>query len=474
MIRSFDNKIGVIHFIGIGGIGMSGIAEVLINLGFLISGSDITENQNVLRLRNKQIKVDIGHNKKNIEDKSIIVISSAIHANNVELLEARRLRLPIVKRAEMLAELMRFKTTVAVGGTHGKTTTTSLIATILEKANFDPTVINGGIINSYNSNAKLGSSDWMVVEADESDGSFVRLPSTNVIVTNIDPEHLDHYKNFQNLKEAFKQFINNIPFYGLAVVCIDNPTIQSIISEIEDRRIITYGLSPQADYRAQNINYIKSKAYFTLEVSPRIDAPKKKVEGLVANIPGIHNVQNVLAACAMSLELGISIGNIKQALSSFQGVNRRFSLLEEFKGIKIFDDYGHHPVEIRASLAAARDITKNKVVAIIQPHRYSRVRELFQDFSIAFNDADTVFVMDIYSAGEHEIENINKENLIKSLIAAGHKDIRPFDSVIMLKEFIFKNLSIGDVIIFLGAGDITLTAKKFVSSICEKGMISGN
>ena len=261
MIRSFDNKIGVIHFIGIGGIGMSGIAEVLINLGFLISGSDITENQNVLRLRNKQIKVDIGHNKKNIEDKSIIVISSAIHANNVELLEARRLRLPIVKRAEMLAELMRFKTTVAVGGTHGKTTTTSLIATILEKANFDPTVINGGIINSYNSNAKLGSSDWMVVEADESDGSFVRLPSTNVIVTNIDPEHLDHYKNFQNLKEAFKQFINNIPFYGLAVVCIDNPTIQSIISEIEDRRIITYGLSPQADYRAQNINYIKSNDF---------------------------------------------------------------------------------------------------------------------------------------------------------------------------------------------------------------------
>ena len=278
MIRSFNNKIGTIHFIGIGGIGMSGIAEVLMNLGFSVAGSDIVENNNIARLRAKNITVTIGHNKENIDDKAIVVISSAIKVNNEELVEARRLRIPIVKRSEMLAELMRFKTSVVVGGTHGKTTTTSLIAAILEKANFDPTVINGGIINSYNSNAKLGSSDWMVVEADESDGSFIRLPSTNVIVTNIDPEHLDYYGKFENLKEAFKQFINNIPFYGLAIVCIDNPTIQSIISEIEDRRIITYGLSPQADFRALNIKYKNSKAFFTLEIRPRVDSPMKKIE----------------------------------------------------------------------------------------------------------------------------------------------------------------------------------------------------
>ena len=467
MIRNFDNKIGVVHFIGIGGIGMSGIAEVLSNLGFSISGSDISENQNINRLRNKNIKVSIGHSKKNIEDKAIVVISSAIKSNNEELVEARRLRLPIVKRSEMLAELMRFKTTIAVGGTHGKTTTTSLIATILEKAGFDPTVVNGGIINSYNSNAKLGSSDWVVVEADESDGSFVKLPATNVIVTNIDAEHLDHFGNFENLKEAFKQFINNIPFYGLAIVCIDNPTIQSIISEIEDRRIITYGLSPQADFRAQNIEYKDSKAFFSIEISPRIDSPKKKIENIVSNIPGIHNVQNALAACAMSIELGIQIKNIREALEVFQGVNRRFSLLKILNGIKVFDDYGHHPVEIRASLAAARDITKNKVVAVVQPHRYSRVKSLFQDFTTAFNDADTVFVMDIYSAGEKKIENINRENLIQSLIAAGHKDVRPYECNSSLESFISKKLLEGDVIIFLGAGDITIKAKEFTSKFNE-------
>ena len=313
----FDNKIGKIFFIGIGGIGMSGIAEVLVNLGFQVTGSDIYENLNITRLRKLGVQINIGHSKENINSAAIVVISSAIENDNIELVEARKKRVPIVKRAEMLAELMRFKNTIAVAGTHGKTTTTSLMATILEKVNYDPTVINGGIINSYNSNAKLGRSDWMVVEADESDGSFLRLPATYVIVTNIDAEHIDYYKTFKGLKNAFKKFINNIPFYGAAIICIDNPTIQSIISEIEDKKIITYGLSPQADFRATNIVFKNSKTFFTLEISPKKDASAKKIENMVSNIPGIHNVQNILAVCSMSVELGIELEEIKLALEGF-------------------------------------------------------------------------------------------------------------------------------------------------------------
>jgi len=464
-MQSFDKKIGLIFFIGIGGIGMSGIAEVLKNLGFNIKGSDISDNQNVKRLRNLGIKIYIGHSKSNLEDANMAVVSSAIQSDNEELLEARKRRIPIVKRAEMLAELMRFKKNIAIGGTHGKTTTTSLMATVLEKAKYDPTVINGGIINSYNSNAKIGFSDWMVVEADESDGSFLKLPSTNVIVTNIDAEHLEFYKSFKNLKEAFKQFINNIPFYGVAVLCLDNPTIQSITSEIEDRRIITYGISPQADYRAHSIKNDGEKTFFTLEISPRVDAPRKKIESIPSCIPGIHNVQNVLAVCAMSIELGVSIKVVKDALSNFEGVNRRFSLINNFKGIKIFDDYGHHPVEIRATLSAAREVSTDKVIAIVQPHRYSRLKILFEDFTTAFNDADTVFVMEVYAAGEEVINDINKENLIKSLISAGHKDVREYQGKENLRNYIKKNLLQGDVVIFLGAGDITVTAKEFISYI---------
>ena len=464
-MQSFDKKIGLIFFIGIGGIGMSGIAEVLKNLGFNVKGSDISDNQNVKRLRNLGIKIYIGHSKSNLEDSNMAVVSSAIQSDNEELLEARKRRIPIVKRAEMLAELMRFKKNIAIGGTHGKTTTTSLMATVLEKAKYDPTVINGGIINSYNSNAKIGFSDWMVVEADESDGSFLKLPSTNVIVTNIDAEHLEFYKSFKNLKEAFKQFINNIPFYGVAVLCLDNPTIQSIKSEIEDRRIITYGISPQADYRAHSIKNDGEKTFFTLEISPRVDAPRKRIESIASCIPGIHNVQNVLAVCAMSIELGVSIEVVRDALSNFEGVNRRFSLINNFKGIKIFDDYGHHPVEIRATLSAAREVSTDKVIAIVQPHRYSRLKMLFEDFTTAFNDADTVFVMDVYAAGEEVINHINKENLIKSLISAGHKDVREYQGKENLRNYVKKNLLQGDVVIFLGAGDITVTAKEFISYI---------
>mgnify|MGYP001183168171 FL=1 len=457
----FDTKIGKIFFIGIGGIGMSGIAEVLVNLGFEVTGSDISENLNITRLRKLGVKINIGHSQKNINSTAIVVISSAIENDNVELVEARKRRVPVVKRAEMLAELMRFKKTIAVAGTHGKTTTTSLMATILEKANYDPTVINGGIINSYNSNAKLGRSDWMVVEADESDGSFLKLPATYVIVTNIDAEHIDYYKSFKELKNAFKKFINNIPFYGAAIICIDNPTIQSIISEIDDKKIITYGLSPQADFRATNIVFKESKTIFTLEISPKKDASAKKIENMVSNIPGIHNVQNILAVCSMSVELGIDLEQIKLALKGFEGVNRRFSLIKNYRGIKIFDDYGHHPIEIKATLSAAREITKDKVVAIVQPHRFTRLKLLFEDFTSAFNDADIVFITEIYSAGEINHYDLTNHSLINALIAAGHKDVRTFEDK-ELKQLIEKKLEDGDIVVFLGAGDISSKAKLFV------------
>ena len=460
-MKNFDKKFGILHFIGIGGIGMSGIAEVLVNLGYRVTGSDLVENQNVIRLKNLGIKIYKGHSKENIEDAAMVVISSAIKQDNEEIIEAKKRRLPVVRRAEMLAELMRFKKSISVAGTHGKTTTTSMMAAILETADLDPTVINGGIINSYNSNAKIGSSEWMVVEADESDGSFTKLPSTNVIITNIDAEHLDYYENFRNLKEAFKLFINNIPFYGIAIVCLDNPTIQSILSEIEDKRIITYGISPQADYQAKNIKSDDGKTVFTLEISPRAHSPKKIINGILSNMPGVHNVQNILAACAMAIEIGIEPEYIKNALEKFEGVNRRFSFLSSYNGIKVYDDYGHHPVEIRATLSAAREVAKNKVVAVVQPHRYTRLKMLFADFTAAFNDADSVFIMDIYSAGENEIDGINKEALISALIAGGHKDTKEFESLNKLKLFVKKNLEEGDIIIFLGAGDITHYAKKF-------------
>ncbi len=469
-MNSFDKKFGLLHFIGIGGIGMSGIAEVLINLGYKVSGSDLVENQNVLRLKSLGIRIFIGHKKSNIEEASMVVVSSAIDSNNEEVVEARMRRIPIVKRAEMLAELMRFKKSISVAGTHGKTTTTSLMATILETANFDPTVINGGIINSYKSNAKLGSSDWMVVEADESDGSFIKLPSTNIIITNIDSEHLDHYGSFRDLKEAFKQFINNIPFYGIAIVCLDNPTVQSIISEIEDKRIITYGISPQADYRAQDIKTKDGRTFFTLEISPKVHSPTKSINGIISNIPGIHNVQNVLAVCAMATELGIKPEIFKMALEGFQGVNRRFSLLSSFRGINIYDDYGHHPVEIRATLSAARQVSKNRVVAIVQPHRYSRLKILFEDFTSAFNDADTVFITNIYSAGEKKDPEITETQLIASLVASGHKDVRKYKNLEDLRDFLEKNLEEGDLVIFLGAGDITHHAKSFTKLLNESSV----
>lgn len=469
-MNKFNPKIGVIHFIGIGGIGMSGIAEVMHSLNYKISGSDLSLNANTQRLEELGIQIIIGHNSDNIKDASVVVVSSAIETINVEVEEARRKRIPIVKRAEMLAELMRFKNTIAVGGTHGKTTTTSLISAILDKANMDPTVINGGIINSYGSNARLGTGDWMTVEADESDGSFLRLPSTIVVVTNIDPEHLDYYGSYKRLKEAFKSFIENIPFYGFAVMCADDSAIQNLMTEITERRIITYGFSHQADIRAVNLEITEHGTKFNLEVSPRIDAPMNIIEGLYSTIPGRHNVQNVLAACAISLELGISSDNMKKALKEFQGVRRRFSNLGVYKGIKIIDDYGHHPMEIKSALLAAREITPGRVIAIIQPHRYSRLRDLFEDFTTSFNDADIVFVTDVYAAGENPIKNINKENLVRSIRSSGHKDVRPCNNLEEFINFSSKNTLPKDTIIFLGAGSITNWASDLVDYYKEKGL----
>ncbi len=467
-MKVFNTKIGVIHFIGIGGIGMSGIAEVMHVLNFTITGSDISENNNINRLRKVGVKIFIGHKEQNISEASVVVISSAINSNNIELEKARKKRIPIVKRAEMLAELMRFKNTIAIGGTHGKTTSTSLIAAILEKARLDPTVINGGIINAYSSNARLGSGDWMIVEADESDGSFLKLPSTVVVVTNIDPEHLDYFGHYDKLKNAFRKFINNIPFYGFAVVCIDNSTIQSLMTEISDRRIITYGLSPQADVRAINLEQTADGTKFTLEISANAVSPKKVEHNLYSKIPGIHNVQNVLASCAVCNEIGISFDDIKNGLLSFQGVSRRFSILYNEDDIKIIDDYGHHPTEIKAVLSAARDVTRGKVIAIIQPHRYSRIKALFSDFMTAFNDSDILFISDIYSAGEKPLENINKESFIRALNSAGHKDVRSYEGTKSLLDFSLRDIYSGDTIIFLGAGDITNWAKEFQTLFLKK------
>ena len=471
-MNKFNPKIGVIYFLGIGGIGMSGIAEVMHNLKYKVKGSDLSLNTNTKRLEELGIEIIIGHSSQNIQDASVVVVSSAIDMFNVEIEEARKRRIPIVKRAEMLAELMRFKNTIAVGGTHGKTTTTSLISTILDKSNMDPTVINGGIINSYGSNARVGSGDWMAVEADESDGSFLRLPATIAVVTNIDPEHLDFYGNYRKLKEAFKTFVENIPFYGFAVMCIDDSSIQSLMTEITERRIITYGFSHQADIRATNLEITEYGTKFNLEISPRIDSQKSIIENLCSTIPGRHNVQNVLAACAISLELGISSDNIRIALRSFEGVKRRFSILGVYKEIKIIDDYGHHPMEIRSALSAVREITDGRVIAIIQPHRYSRLRDLFDDFTISFNDADIVFILDIYAAGEEPIDNINKENLIRSIRSAGHKDVRPCNNLDDLIMFSSKNILPKDSIIFLGAGSITNWARDLSDYFKERELSS--
>ncbi len=447
--------IGVVHFVGIGGIGMSGIAEALHTLGYQVQGSDQAENANVVRLREKGITVFVGHAAENLDDAEVVVISSAIKPDNPELAAARERLLPIVRRAEMLAELMRFRQAVAIGGTHGKTTTTSLVAALLEAGGLDPTVINGGIINAYGTNARMGESDWMVVEADESDGTFLKLPADIAVVTNIDPEHLDHYGSFDKVRDAFRQFVENVPFYGFGVMCIDHPEVQALVSRIEDRRIITYGGNPQADIRFVNHRMDGAVSVFDVSLRGRKTPTAKTIEGLRLPMPGRHNVSNAVAAVAVAHELGIGEEAIRKGLASFGGVKRRFTHTGTWNGVQIFDDYGHHPVEIRAVLRAAREATDGRIIAIAQPHRYTRLHDLFDDFSACFNDADTVLMAPVYAAGEQPIDGISSETLVAGLRAAGHRDARTIDGPEAIAPLIRQMAKEGDFVVFLGAGNIT-------------------
>ncbi|RKQ71712.1 UDP-N-acetylmuramate--L-alanine ligase [Litorimonas taeanensis] len=450
---------GPIHFVGIGGIGMSGIAEVLLNLGYQVQGSDMRESANTERLLKLGAKIFIGQKEGQVDGAGAIVLSSAIKADNPELVEARSKSIPVVRRAEMLAELMRLKWTIAVGGTHGKTTTTTMIAALLEGGDIDPTVINGGIINAYGSNAKLGLGDWMVVEADESDGSFLKLLPTVAIVTNIDPEHMEHYGEFDVLRAAFHSFVETLPFYGFSVLCIDHPEVQALVSKVTDRRVITYGFNPQADVRAENLELEPTGSRFDVVFSD-----EESWKGLFLPMAGKHNTQNMLSAIAVSRELGLSEAQVRKGLESFGGVKRRFTKVGEWNGVTIIDDYGHHPVEISAVLQAARQVAKGKVHAVVQPHRYSRLSHHFEEFSTCFNDADNVYVADVYAAGEEPLEGISGPSLAKSLMSHGHKNVELTSKQTLAKD-LKPNLEEGDLIVCLGAGDITYWAADLANNL---------
>jgi UDP-N-acetylmuramate--alanine ligase len=448
-------ELGPIHFVGIGGIGMSGIAEMLLNQGYRVQGSDASDNSNVKRLREKGASVFVGHDAANLGDAAVVVVSTAIRRDNAELAAARERRLPVVRRAEMLAELMRLKQCVAIAGTHGKTTTTSLVATLLDAAGLDPTVINGGIINAYGANAKKGEGDWMVVEADESDGTFLKLPADVAIITNIDPEHLDHFKTFDAIKEAFLALVENLPFYGFAVMCLDHPIVQELVGRIEDRRVITYGENPQADVRLLDVNLTGGVTRFNVLIRDRKTAQATYIDNLVLPMPGHHNALNATAAIAVAYELKAPIDAIRRALAGFGGVKRRFTRTGEWNGAAIFDDYGHHPVEISAVLRAARASTKDKVIAIVQPHRYTRLQTLFEQFSSCFNDADTVIVADVYPAGETPIEGVDKSALVAAINAHGHRHAVALAAPDQLADLVRGIARPGDYVVFLGAGNIT-------------------
>ena len=454
-MRALPLSIGTIHFVGIGGIGMSGIAEVLHNLGYSVQGSDLRENANVRRLRGLGVAIAVGHDEANVGDAQVVVISSAVKPDNAEVMAARSRLLPVVRRAEMLAELMRLKWSVAVGGTHGKTTTTSLIAAVFDAAALDPTVINGGIINAWGSNARLGGGDWLVAEADESDGSFLKLPATIAVVTNIDPEHLDHYGSFEALRAAFDAFVENVPFYGFAALCIDHPEVQAMIPRVSDRRIVTYGFSPQADVRAVNLVSDAAGCRFDVAVSDRQADGKRLLEGLELPMFGGHNVQNALAAVAVANEMHIEDAVLRRALSGFAGVKRRFTKVGEAGGVTVIDDYGHHPVEIAAVLEAARSAARGRVVAVVQPHRFTRLKDLFEDFCTCFNDADAVLVADVYAAGESPIEGIHRDALVEGLRSHGHRLVAPLVDVDDLPAMIDSLAGHGDMVVCLGAGSIT-------------------
>ncbi|SEO34593.1 UDP-N-acetylmuramate--L-alanine ligase [Salinihabitans flavidus] len=457
------DTVGPIHFVGIGGIGMSGIAEVLLNHGYTVQGSDLKVSNLTARLEERGATVFIGQSEENLEGATVVVVSSAIKPGNPELDEARRRGLPVVRRAEMLAELMRLKSNIAVAGTHGKTTTTTMVAALLDHGKYDPTVINGGIIHAYGSNARVGDGEWMVVEADESDGTFTRLPATIAIVTNIDPEHMEHWGNFDRLRAGFQEFVSNIPFYGLAVCCTDHPEVQALVGRVTDRRVVTFGFNAQADVRAVNLRYQGGVAHFDIA----LQAEDTMIEGCTLPMPGDHNVSNALSAVAVARHLGMSRNAIREALAAFGGVNRRFTKVGEVDGVTIIDDYGHHPVEIAAVLRAARQASEGRVIAVHQPHRYSRLSSLFDDFCACFNDADVVGIAEVFGAGEVPIPGASRDDLVAGLIAHGHRHVRAIGDEDDLLRLVREEAHPGDIVVCLGAGTISAWANALPGRLRE-------
>lgn len=472
-MKGVGTDIGIIHFVGIGGIGMSGIAEVMHNLGYKVQGSDLAEGPSALRLRARGITVHIGHKAENVEGVAVVVTSTAVRRTNPEVAAALEARVPVVRRAEMLAELMRLKSTVAVAGTHGKTTTTSMIATLLDAGGIDPTVINGGIIEQYGSNARLGDSDWMVVEADESDGSFLRLDGTIAVVTNIDPEHLDHYGDFDGVKRAFVEFIHNVPFYGAAVLCVDHPVVQAVIGDVRDRKVVTYGFSLQADICGVNVRSEDGGNTFDVIVRQR-GLGDRRIEGVHLPMPGRHNVQNALAAIAVAIEMGCSDDVIRTGFARFGGVRRRFTKVGSVDlaggAVTVIDDYAHHPVEIRAVLSAAREAVAagGRVIAVAQPHRYSRLNDLMNDFQSCFDDADIAYVAPVYPAGEEPIPGVDHAALVAGMKARGHRAAREIAGADALADVLAAEIAPGDMVVCLGAGDITKWASGLAPAITAK------
>ena len=454
-------EMGMIHFVGIGGIGMSGIAEVLLNHGYRVQGSDLKTSKITDRLADLGAEIFVGQRAENLENAEVVVISSAIKPGNPELDAARARGLPVVRRAEMLAELMRLKSNIAVAGTHGKTTTTTMVAELLVKGGIDPTVINGGIIHAYGSNARMGQGEWMVVEADESDGTFNRLPATIAIVTNIDPEHMEHWGDFDTLRQGFLDFVSNIPFYGLAICCTDHPEVQALVGKVTDRRVVTYGFNAQADVRAVNLTYKAGVAHFDIE----LHSEGTRIEGCTLPMPGDHNVSNALSAVAVSRHLGMKREEIRAALASFGGVNRRFTRVGEVNGVTIIDDYGHHPVEIAAVLKAARQATEGRVIAVHQPHRYTRLHGLFEDFCACFNEADVVGIADVYAAGEDPIEGASRDDLVAGLVRHGHRHAVAIPDEDALTALVKKHTKPGDMVVCLGAGTISTWANNLTKRL---------
>jgi UDP-N-acetylmuramate--alanine ligase len=457
-VTKLPGDIGAIHFVGIGGIGMSGIAEVLLDQGYLVQGSDLKASKITRRLEAMGALIHLGQKAENLGEAEVVVVSTAIKPGNSELDQARKVGLPVVRRAEMLAELMRLKSNVAVAGTHGKTTTTTMVSTLLHAGGFDPTVVNGGVINAFESNARTGQGEWMVVEADESDGTFNRLPATIAVVTNIDPEHMEHWGSFDNLRQGFFEFVHNIPFYGLAVCNTDHPEVQALVGRITDRRVTTYGFNAQADVRVVDLSYAQGTAYFDVALRDG-----SMIEGCTLPMPGDHNVSNALASVAVALHLGMSGDAIRAGLHSFKGVNRRFTKVAELDGVTIIDDYAHHPVEIAAALKAARQSHSGRIIAIHQPHRYSRLNDLFDDFCTCFNDADVVGITDIFAAGEAPIAGSDRDSLVIGLTGHGHRNAMAVADEAALKAFLTEHCQPGDMLICLGAGSISAWAHGLVS-----------